>query len=93
MEYLIFPITYKECVAIRISACVCPADILLWEKTHIYLDFKTKIYIDATVHNLVFLLLKWAGVFLGHVDTGLFIKHIDVFRQDNLTGETSGSGF
>lgn len=50
-KYLVFLIKHTECIAIRIFAGVCRHIAL--EKC-IYLHFKTKIYIDAAVHNLVF---------------------------------------
>lgn len=64
-----------------------PYRYVIWEKKNIYLYFKTKVYIDAAAHNLTFFLLNLTSFSLSHVDTGLLMKHIDVFRQDNLMGK------
>ena len=57
-----------------------------------YLHLKTKIYTDGAVHNLVFLLLNWSSFSLNYVDASLLIKHIDVFRQNNLMSKSLDSG-
>ena len=90
-RHLVFPIKHTRCVMIKIFASVCPAYILLWEKS-MYLHLKTKIYTDSAVHSLVFLLLNWSSFSLNYVDTSLLIKHIDVFRQNNLMSKSLDSG-
>lgn len=56
-----------------------------------YLHFKTKIYINAGDHDLVFFLLNLTFFSLGDIDTGLLRKQIDGFRQDSIMGKGSGS--